>query len=326
MATAQLQHEILSDVARVAKEIGRTPTREQYLTQGKFKRDAIDFAFGSYTAMLQASGLKYSAIGKRNKQDLKKQAFDHLKKEIEQKKSLPHPPQLCHSVLCIGDLHIPYQHPDAINWLIALNQKYTFDRVINMGDEVDLHAISFHDHDADLLSPGHELEESIKILGQLYSHFPTVDLCESNHGSLVMRRARHFGLPARVLKSNREILSAPEGWSWRFEIDLQLSNGQRCLFHHSYGGNILLASQRRGQNLVSGHIHNSFAIQYWANSERTFFAAQAGCLVDDTSLAMAYNKATVQRPLIGSLAILDGVPKQLPMFLDARGRWTGKLP
>ena len=318
--------EILQDLRRVQQELGRVPSRIEYERNGAFPGVTITEIFGSYHLMIKMSGLEYSAKGKRDKQQIRKEDFEHLKKEVEQKKSATFPPQLCRAVLGIGDLHVPYQHPDAIPWLIALNQKYKFDKVVNLGDEIDLHSFSFHTHDPDLLSPGHELAAAIEALQPLYKEFPEMDLCESNHGSLVFRRAKHFGLSARVIKSYGEVIQAPKGWNWKFEVDLQLSNGHRCMFHHSYGGNILLASQRRGQNLVSGHIHNSFSVQHWTNSERTFFAAQAGCLVDDTSLAFAYNKATIQRPILGSVAILDGVPKLLPMFLDANGRWNGVLP
>jgi hypothetical protein len=39
-----------------------------------------------------------------------------------------------------------------------------------------------------------------------------------------------------------------------------------------------------------------------------------GCLIDDASLAFAYNKNTLKRPIIGCGAILDGQPKLLPMI------------
>lgn len=318
-------HEVLRDLHRVYKLLGKVPGRLDYERNGAFPGSTIVNLFGSYALMLKLSGLEYSAKKKADQQEIKKQSFEHLKKEIEEKKK-PTPPELVKSLLAIGDLHIPYQHPDAIDWLIALNEKYKFQKIISLGDEIDLHSFSFHTHDPDLLSPGHELEAAIKTLQPLYKEFPTMDICESNHGSLAYRRSKHFGLPARVMRSYGDIISAPKEWKWHFEIRMQLSNGQRLLAHHSYGSNILLASQRRGDNLLSGHIHNKFSLEHWSNEERTFFAAQTGCLVDDTSLAMAYNKGTVNRPMLGSVAVFDGVPKLLPMFTDRHGRWNGLIP
>ena len=54
-------------------------------------------------------------------------------------------------VMVIGDLHIPYHHKDSFAFLRALKKKYKgFDLVVNIGDELDQHAISMHDNDPDL--------------------------------------------------------------------------------------------------------------------------------------------------------------------------------
>ena len=41
------------------------------------------------------------------------------------------------SVLVISDLHIPYHHPQAFDFLKALKAKYKPDHVVNIGDELD---------------------------------------------------------------------------------------------------------------------------------------------------------------------------------------------
>ena len=56
------------------------------------------------------------------------------------------------SVLVISDLHIPYHHPDAFEFLKALKKKYKPDLVVNIGDEIDQHSISMHDSNPDLPS------------------------------------------------------------------------------------------------------------------------------------------------------------------------------
>jgi predicted phosphodiesterase len=41
------------------------------------------------------------------------------------------------SVLVISDLHIPYHHPQAFDFLQALKTKYKPDHIVNIGDELD---------------------------------------------------------------------------------------------------------------------------------------------------------------------------------------------
>ncbi|MDX1471731.1 MAG: metallophosphoesterase, partial [Flavobacteriaceae bacterium] len=84
------------------------------------------------------------------------------------------------SILVISDTHFPYQHPSCIEYLKEVKRVYKPDRVVHIGDEIDGHAISFHSHDPDLLSPSDEFQLAIERLQPLYSLFPKVDVIESN--------------------------------------------------------------------------------------------------------------------------------------------------
>ena len=55
--------------------------------------------------------------------------------------------------------------------------------------------------------------------------------------------------------------------------------------------------------------------------EQSFYSMQ-----NEASLAFAYNKNTLERPIIGCGVILDGQPKLLPMILEKGGRWNGETP
>ena len=93
------------------------------------------------------------------------------------------------SVLVISDLHIPYHHPQAFDFLQALKTKYKPDHIVNIGDELDCHAMSMHDSDPDLYSAGHELAASISYIQKLEKIFPKMVLVHSNHSSMLFRRA-----------------------------------------------------------------------------------------------------------------------------------------
>ena len=58
--------------------------------------------------------------------------------------------------------------------------------------------MSFHDSDPDLPSAGDELKISLPVIKQLENLFPTVDLLDSNHGSLVYRRGSKHGIPKAI--------------------------------------------------------------------------------------------------------------------------------
>jgi hypothetical protein len=104
------------------------------------------------------------------------------------------------SILCISDLHFPYSHKDSLKFLEAIKKKYKPDKVVCLGDELDYHAMSFHDSDPDLDSAGRELEKGLAYMQGLMSLFPACDVLESNHGSLFYRKAKHHGMPRHLLK------------------------------------------------------------------------------------------------------------------------------
>ena len=106
------------------------------------------------------------------------------------------------SVLIVSDTHLPFAVPELIPFLKLLKKKYKPDRVIHIGDEVDKHAMSFHDSDPDLPSAGDELKLSIPIIQELEKMFPKMDLLDSNHGSLIYRRALKHGIPILIIILN----------------------------------------------------------------------------------------------------------------------------
>lgn len=228
------------------------------------------------------------------------------------------------SILVISDMHHPYGHPDTVPFLAALKKKYSFDRVVCIGDEIDAHDMSFHDSDPDLDSAGVELEKSIQALMPVYKLFPKCTVVESNHGSMVLRKALVGKIPRRAIKGYNEILDAPKGWRWVFDCIVTTPIGPIYFCHGKSAAAGRLASQY-GMSCVQGHYHEKAQITYISTPERLMFDAHTGCLADDKSLALGYNKVNPKRPIVSVLVILNGIPHIIPMILGRRGRWIGKL-
>lgn len=226
-------------------------------------------------------------------------------------------------ILLISDLHIPYHHQDAIAFLTHLKDKYHPTRVICLGDEVDGHALSFHDSDPDLPSAGDEIRQALPVIAELFKIFPKMDILESNHGSLVWRKAKVFGIPKHYIKSYNEVLGVDSGWKWSFDLTVDLPNGQKCYMHHGKTSNIIQLSQQMGMNATQGHYHETFKIDYWGNSTGLYWGMQCGCLIDDDKLAFNYNNVNIKRPIIGTGLIIDSMPVLEPMRLNKDGRWVG---
>jgi hypothetical protein len=227
-------------------------------------------------------------------------------------------------ILLISDMHIPYHHPDTLVFLEHLKNKYNPTRIICLGDELDKHALSFHDSDPNLPSAGDELKASLPVIQELKKLFPVMDILESNHGSLLYRKAHHHGIPKEYLKSYNEVLKVDSDWKWHYEMTIDLPNGNKCYLHHGKSANITKTSQAMSMCAVAGHYHNTFKVEYWANPLGLNWAMQCGCLIDDKSYAFNYNNVNLHRPLIGTGLIIDGLPVLEAMVLNEKGRWIGK--
>lgn len=235
-------------------------------------------------------------------------------------------PACATSVLVIPDLHSPYEHPDTIAFLSAVKEGFSPDLVVSLGDELDYHGLSFHDSDPNLDSAGTELERAKRFLSKLSKVFPDVLVCHSNHGSMVFRRAKAHGIPVQMLRTYRGVIfprNPKTNWSWAYSWRINTPLGEVMFKHQTTG--ILADAAHNSCNMVVGHNHGNFSVEYCASSSHLYYGAYAGSLVDKDSLAFAYGKHSMKKPIMGCMVILNGRPMCLPMVLNEHGRWIGKL-
>ena len=65
-------------------------------------------------------------------------------------------------------------------------------------------------------------------------------------------------------------------------------------------------------NVVVGHHHSSFGVNYTASPLGPRFGVDCGCLISDNHYAFAYNKQSLIRPLLGCVVIKENHPILIP--------------
>ncbi len=235
-------------------------------------------------------------------------------------------PQVAQCILVIPDMHAPYQHPDTLPFLKEVRDKFVPDLTVCLGDELDYHSLSFHDSDPNLDSAGAELEKAKAFMRKMAKEFPEVLVCHSNHGSMVFRRAKAHGIPVQMIRKYRDVIfpehGAP-GWSWAYSWRINTPLGEVMFKHQTTG--ILSDAAHNSCNLVVGHNHGNFSVEYSASSAHLYYGVYAGCLIDKDSIAFAYGKHGLRKPIIGCVVILNGKPMMIPMVLNREGRWIKRL-
>ncbi len=227
-------------------------------------------------------------------------------------------------VLVIGDQHFPFAHRDTIPFLTAAKKKFGPTRVMNLGDEADQHALSQYPPDPDGMSAGGELVATLIGIQPLYTIFPNMSVCTSNHGVRPYKRAYRAGIPSAYLKSYKEFMKAPIGWEWR---DRWVIDG--VVYEHGEGVSGAQGAMKKAmanmRSTVIGHIHSHAGISYFNNGEKEIWGFNAGCLIDVNTYAMAYGKHSLNKPIIGVGLVENGVPHFFPMQLTAAGAWNGRI-
>ena len=205
---------------------------------------------------------------------------------------------LKYNVMVIGDTHIPFEHRNYLNFCKRIKTAYKPKKVVHIGDLVDNHAISYHEHDPDGWNPAQEMQQADKKLEKWFKAFPDVLLCRGNHDRLIDRKGKTVGLPSRAFKSFRDIWNLPKGWKDDFQFDiggvLYMHEGTSCGKY----GHIQTAIDHR-QSIVMGHLHAIAGVEHLANEKDCIFGMCVGCGIDRHAYAFEYGKKFKRKPVLG---------------------------
>jgi len=202
------------------------------------------------------------------------------------------------NTLVIGDTHIPFEHQEYLPFCKRVQKAWKCSRVVHIGDLVDNHAISYHEHDPDGWSPLSEMEEADSHLAPWFKAFPKLYLCRGNHDSLVNRKGKTVGLPTRCFAEFRDIWKLPIDWFDSFEWEFD-----NVIYKHGTGSSgkyahVQCAVDAR-QSCVIGHTHATAGVEWLANSKEIIFGMNVGCGVDRKTYAFKYGKDFRRKPILG---------------------------
>ena len=208
------------------------------------------------------------------------------------------------NILVIGDTHLPFHHKHYLDFCLEIKERCKCKTVVHIGDLVDNHAVSYHEHDPDGWAPEDEMKQVDKHLKVWFKAIPKLFLCLGNHDSLVDRKGKTIGLPKRCFRPFREMWSLPRGWVDDFEFDIN-----NVLYKHGTGlsGKYahIAAAERSRQSTVIGHTHSTLGGEYLASSKDCIFGVNTGCGIDRHKYAFSYGKDFPRKPILGVTIVSD---------------------
>ncbi len=211
------------------------------------------------------------------------------------------------SVLIIGDTHAPGMRHGYVDFLRHVAERYDVNRVVHIGDLVDLAALSFHEKHVALRNVMEEMRAARRQIASLVAAFPKADWLLGNHDALTERQAQTVGIPTEMLRDPAEIWNVP--WNVHPRFSKLVIDG--VIYSHGdsgRGGQDAAVAQAKDQfrSTVIGHFHSQAGVKWWANREFRVFGMSVGCGIDVNRLQFEYGRRIVAKPILGCGVVLNG--------------------
>lgn len=228
------------------------------------------------------------------------------------------------NTLFVSDLHFPFAHPDALEFLVEIQRTFKLTRVVCLGDIIDWHGLSRFMRDPRLPSVKSEYEKAIVGISRFFNVFYDGDYIVGNHDHRPHARALEANVPDFLMKDMRQILNIPKEWAIH-ENDLWLDENTIVRHGDGLATDAIRTAIQCGKSIIIGDKHTRLQVQWHQSDYNTVFGMNCACLVDPKSQAFAYGKKSIRQPVIGTGIMVGGMPMVIKMALDKSGRWTGKL-
>lgn len=220
------------------------------------------------------------------------------------------------NTLVIGDRHAPFTHRGYLDFCRDVQRTYRCKAVVDVGDSVDQHAISYHEKDPEGRSAGDEWKLALKELKRWYKAFPKAKSCLGNHDKLIVRKAYTAGLPSNFLRSFASIYEAPAGWEYGFSFTFgnwQVKHGNK-----TSGQNAAFKTAESDRiSTAIGHVHSHAGVRYHACMRDILWGMLTGCGIDRKAYSFAYGEDFTAKPILSCGVVLEGgtLPLVIPMPL-----------
>lgn len=210
-------------------------------------------------------------------------------------------------VLVIGDCHCPGMRRGYVDFLKRVADRWETDRVVHIGDLVDLAVLSFHEKHLGLRNAFEEIRAARRQISLLATAFPKADWLIGNHDALTERQAQTVGIPECMLRDHADIWQVP--WSVYPRFTKLVIDG--VIYAHGDGGRsghdaAFAQAKDNFRSTVIGHFHGQAGVKWWANPEFRVFGMSVGCGIDASRLQFEYGRRFAAKPILGCGVVLNG--------------------
>lgn len=329
MDSADPKHGLVAEVKRVASELGKVPTRDEFRQHSKASEKLIQKVFGSFSILLQAAGLKKS-LDSFNPNDI----FRAKVELVSQKHTIVPESRSCdpvfsHSgncILALGDLHFPWANLDALTAVYAFcSQNPQITHVIQLGDLYDMFSWAKFPRTHLLYNPQQEIEVGRKMAEEMWatirSLLPKAKCIQilGNHDIRPIKKCLELAPELEPFLQFKHLFQFP---NVEFVEDhrepFKLGD---VSFMHGHLTGLGAHARKYLRSVVCGHTHRGGVVTIpmgdngsdKASGAWTIFECNAGYLGDPRSRPMSYTPTKINEWTPGFAYIDEWGPRFIPL-------------
>lgn len=301
---ATAAHEIVSDIKRVASDLGRIPSKFEYLAQGKFTEWQMRKHFGGWAPALIAAGLQPDKPAKKRRVDL----ADLFGKDIRDTICIPSVTQVAkpsaafQDTLVIGDTHFPFVNQGALSKLYEFCDRMKPKRIIQVGDLFDSFSNGKFPRSRNIYNPHQEIElayEMAKTMWAMVKKLSPGAECYQILGNHDVRPIKRIieAYPEGEIFFSIDKFYQFDGVTTVMDTREVLDLGHFVAIH---GHKTKLGDHRDElhRNVVCGHSHRG-GVSYRVIGNKTMWEMNAGYLGNAESKALSYTSLKVTNWTLG---------------------------
>lgn len=290
----QLQHELVLRIKELASELGRTPTKAEFITRYYGADYRIRTGFGSYTVLLKAAGL--DTYEERRSQKITNEIFrrdisTHLKdyqpRAITEQAKYP-------SAAIISDIHWPFANQRVVDKFLEYVSGHQPHWVIINGDAWDMYSHSKYPRSHNVFTPRDEQS----LAREKNTSFWKSIREKSPNSKCVQMMGNH---DIRPLKRVLEVYPAAEDWVAKALEELFTFDGVKTVFDsreelflnettivfHGYRSQLGAHRDYTLLNCINGHTHLG-GVSFRRIRGTTIYELNSGVAGDPESKGLSY--------------------------------------
>lgn len=309
-------HEMITAIKAMAAELGRVPTRVEFLQSMKAGQYWLQKLFRNYAALCQAAGLEtYSERRKITSQIFEKKIDTHL--EAHKPKIIAPEPEPWPKIVSISDIHWPFHYQPVIDRFYRRLEAFNPEYVILNGDAWDMYAHSKFPRSHNIFTPREEMrlarELNEKFWLEVKARVPAAKCVQllGNHDLRPMKRILEE-YPEAEDWLNEKVKQAFtfDGVETIYDPRQELIIAGIAIFH---GYRTQLGAHRDYtlMNCINGHTHLG-GVTYRQVHGKILWEANSGFAGDPESKGLTYTPQRLSKWTWGHLEVDENGPKFLP--------------